>query len=284
MIDIWKSIWVGTKRRYRQGASAAFAFVGILWTVTEMAGWISPVLKTFLEGHRTVYLAVAVIGSTITFLLRVFEPRRVVFCIPNLNTKVTLKFGDLFEEDADIVVAVTEHVDSQIGQRVAPNSVHGQLIQRWFTSEAAFRQAADTALVGKPFNLSNRSPGPNACYPLGTTVRVGTGERQAYLLVFAHSDPVTDKAFVDLSEAIAATRQLLLYVHSYSGGRPVALPLLGNGQSGLNLKPQHLLRLLVLLIVAVAREKGLPKDVRVCLHDDCFEELDLREVARDWRR
>ncbi|MBW0006314.1 MAG: hypothetical protein JO335_01240 [Sphingomonas sp.] len=93
----------------------------------------------------------------------------------------------------------------------------------------------------------------------------------------------TAKAHVDLSEAIAALRKLLLYVHDHSNGRAVALPLIGNGQSGLNLPPQHLLRLLVLLIVAVAREKGLPKDVRVCLHDDCFEALDLREIARDWR-
>lgn len=283
MTELFKSIWVGTKRRYLQGFAAAFAFVGILWTFTEIAQFASSAAKAFLNAHTGTYSAVAIAGFVAAFILRVYEPRRVSFTVPSTDTRVTLKFGDLFKEDADVVVAVNEYVDSEIGPRVAPKSIHGQLIQQWFSSEAEFRQRVDAELAGVAAIRTGRAPGPDAAYPIGTTVRVGAGPRQAYIFVLTHSEPTTDKAYVSLSEAIEALRQLLLNVHQRSSGRPIAMPLIGNGLSGLNLPSQHLLRLLVMLIVTVAREKALPKDVRVCLAEGCFDQLDLREIARDWR-
>jgi len=283
MHDVLKSLWIGARRRWIQGIVAALAYVGALWTVTEIATTASASAKALLDEHGNIYLAFAIAGSAVAFLIRVYEPRHVAFCIPSTATKVTLKFADLFEQDADIVVAVTEYIDGEIGQRVSGRSVHGQLIQRWFSSEAEFRNAVDAKLVTQSATSTGRSPGPDAAYPLGTTIRVSAGPKQAYIFVFAHADPVTDKAFVGLSEAIDAVRAMLLCLHQHASGRAVAMPLIGTGQSSLNLPPQHLLRLLVLLIVTVAREKALPRDVRICLHDDCFEELDLREIARDWR-
>lgn len=283
MAELLKSVWVGTKRRYVQGLAAAFASVGVLWTITEIAQFVSSAAKTFLEGHAASYLIIAVVGFVAVFFVKVFEPRQVSFAIPLTDTKVTLKFADMFKEDADVVVAVNEYFDSEIGQRVSPRSIHGQLVQQWFSSEAEFRQRVDAALANVSAETTGRSPGPDAAYPLGTTVRISVGPRQAYVFVLTHSDPTTEKSYAGLSEAIEAVRQLLIYVHQMGSGRPVALPLIGNGQSGLNLPPQHLLRLLVLLIVTVAREKALPKDVRVCLAEGCFDQLDLREIARDWR-
>jgi len=284
MIEMLKSVWVGAKRRYIQGIGVAFAFLGALWTITEVAGFAWSAAKAYLEAHPGGYLTVAIGGFVAAFLVRVYEPRRVSFRVPTTDTTVTLKFADLFKEDADVVVAANEYFDSEIGQRVSPTSIHGKLIQQWFSSEADFRQRVDAELAANTATSTGRSPGPDAAYQLGTSVRVSAGPRQAYVFAFAHSDPNTGKANVDLPEAIGALRALLLDVHQRGSGRPVALPLIGNGQSGLNLPPQHLLRLLVLLIVSVAREKGLPKDIRVCLADECFEQLDLREIARDWRQ
>jgi hypothetical protein len=283
MAELLKSVWIGTKRRYVQGLAAAFASVGVLWTITEIAQFVSSAAKTFLEGHAASYLFVTVVGFVAVFFVRTYEPRHVSFWVPLTDTKVTIKFADLFNEDADVVVAVNEYIDSEIGQRVSPRSVHGQLIQQWFSSEAEFRQRVDAELATVGAKTTGRSPGPDTAYPLGTTARISAGARQAYVFVLTHSEPTTDKSYVELAEAIEAVRQLLNYVHQRGSGRAVAIPLIGNGQSGLNLPPQHLLRLLVLLIVTVAREKALPKDVRVCLAEGCFDQLDLREIARDWR-
>ncbi len=64
------------------------------------------------------------------------------------------------------------------------------------------------------------------------------------------------------------------------------MPLFGNGQSGVKLEPQHLLRLLILALVDFATNSTarLPKKVTVALHEGCFDELDIREIARDWKK
>lgn len=274
---------LGIKRRALLGTTATLSFLGGLWLLTEIGTFISINVRNFLELHSGSYLATAIAGSILAFLVRVYEPRKVSFEIPTTQIRVTLKFSDLFDEPCDIAVAVNEFVDSEIGQRIASNSVHGQLITRWFNSEAHFRASVDSLLPKQLGVTTSRSRAPKRRYPLGTTVRVQGGGKQAYLFVLTHTDLVTDKASVSLSEAIESIRQLLVYIHQNGNGRAVAMPLIGNGLSGLNLKPQHILRLLVLLIVTVGRTSGLPNDIRICLHDDCFEHLDLREIARDWR-
>ena len=73
-------------------------------------------------------------------------------------------------------------------------------------------------------------------------------------------------------------------IRDHSNGEPVAMPLLGNGLSGVNIEPQHLLRLIALRLVEFGRKEGLPKSITIVVLDECFEQLDIREIARDWRK
>lgn len=61
------------------------------------------------------------------------------------------------------------------------------------------------------------------------------------------------------------------------------MPLIGNGLAGLNLHPQHVLRLVVLAIVMTSRKMQMPKKIVIVLHEDCFEQLDLAEIAKNWK-
>jgi 20S proteasome alpha/beta subunit len=105
-------------------------------------------------------------------------------------------------------------------------------------------------------------------------------------MAMARTDHATFKASSDVATLWAALKGGLTAVHTYGGGAPLAMPLFGNGQSGINLAPQHLLRLVTLALVDFGRNSNtqLPKQVTVILHDRCFEELDIREIARDWKK
>ncbi len=144
-----KSLYVGLKRRWRRGVTAGFSAIGVIWVLTEIGLATSATFNATFEAHRGEYLLLTALAAAATFLWYIYEPRDVEFKIPTTSTKVLIKFGDIFDEPGDWVIAVNEFFDHQLGQVIATNSVHGQLIQKAFSSDSdSFRLAVDQALAG----------------------------------------------------------------------------------------------------------------------------------------
>jgi hypothetical protein len=218
------------------------------------------------------------------FIGTVHSPRQVEFEVPTTQTKLTIKFGNVFDENADVVVAVNEFFDGALGQVVSPESVHGQFISRYYNStEAEFRQAVDPLLSSFQGSQLARAVQPDLSFPVGTTVKVSIGQKNAYLVALTTTDLQTHKATTTVGGLWIALTNTLDSVHHLNNGRSLAMPLIGNGLSGLNLQPQHLLRLLVLAIVMTARRIQLPQSISIILHEDCFSKLDLLEIRRNWK-
>ncbi|HLZ76266.1 macro domain-containing protein [Phenylobacterium sp.] len=280
-----KSFWIGLRRRWWGGLSNAFGAVGAIWTLTELTIGSFPAAKTFLETHGTDYIWLMVSVSMPVFVGYVFETRSVSFKLPTTDTRITLKYADLFAQDANILIGVNEFFDGALGQAVSPSSLHGQFIARNYQgSEAAFRLDVDAALVNAPNTATVRTNGPTHSYPIGTTAVLRTGARRTFLVAMAKTDVLTLKASSTVPLLWDALRAGLLSVHNNGGGEPLALPLIGNAQASINIEPQHLLRLITLALVDFGRSTQLPKQVAIVLHNSCFEQLDIREIARDWKR
>lgn len=284
-----KSLTVGWDRRKWTAARNGFAAVGGVWTLTEMTTAALTVAKASLESHGVAYLVIMALLFMAVFLWTVREPRHVTFKVPNNDTKITLRYADLFAEKANLLIGVNEFFDGELGAPVEPSTLHGQFIARNYNSSAAaFRAAVDPALAAtgvQPVPTA-RPVEPSKAYQIGTTAKVPNGQFSAFLMAMARTDHATYKAASDVPTLWDALKGGLKAVHDHGGGKPLAMPLFGNGQSGIKLAPQHLLRLLVLALVDFATNSTarLPKRVTVTLHDSCFEELDLREIARDWKK
>lgn len=278
------SLKIGVRRRWKGGIATALSVLGAIWLVTEVATRAHEPLDLWLNEHGTLYLIVASVSALIGFLIAIYEPRSVSFCIPTTYSELTLKFANLFGEDADWLVGVNEFFDSQLGDLVSPISVHGQLVQQHFGgNEAAMRAAVDRALDGEAGTQVERLVGQNVRYDLGTTAVLERGDKHIFLVAVTRTDPVNNKASSDIPTLWVALQKALRKVHERGNGQPLALPLLGNGRSSINLPPQHLLRLVTLGIVDAARTFQLPRSITLTLHEDCFSAIDLREIRRDWR-
>lgn len=278
-------MFLGLRRRWRNGFATALGTIGSLWLVTEILTAASSNAKTTFDGHHSLYLAAVALAALATFLRYTYEPSSVSFTIPTTATTVTIKFGDLFTETGDLLVAVNEFFDHNLGQVVSTNSVHGAFIQSQFNSdESRFRLAIDTALSKFDGSETTRSIDPTKKYPIGTTATIPLGNRNAYLVALSETDLATAKSSASVPNLWIALTNAWQAAHDYGNGRPLAIPLVGNGRSSINLEPQHLLRLVILSLVDFARKKGLPTSVTVVVHDNCFEQLDIREIARDWKQ
>jgi hypothetical protein len=287
--QVLKSLIVGVKRRWWGGLRNGLAGIGGVWTLTEITIGALPSAKVALEAHGADYLWFMTALFVGVFVGYVIEPTRVTFKIPTTDTRITLKYGDLFAEDANLLIGVNELFDGELGVPVAKSTVHGQLIVRNFGGSAnAFRAAVDPALgaTGAQPKATGRSMQPSDAYPIGTTARVANGAHSAFLMAMARTDLATSKASSDVPTLWTALKTGLQVVHDQGNGEPLAMPLFGNGQAGVKLEPQHLLRLLILALVDFATNSAarLPKHVIVVLHHSCFDDLDIREIARDWKK
>lgn len=284
MHKIIKSIWIGLRRRWRTGLAQALGVAGAIWLVTEITTAVSASAEHWLKSHGDQYTWAVCIAAAIWFFAYTYETRQVSFLIPTTNSRITIKFGNLFDEDSDWVIGVNELFDSKLGQVVAAHSLHGQFISKVYNSdEQRFRTEVDAALSAFPSTAVLRNIEPGRKYDIGTTAVLNNGARRAFLVAMARTDLTTAKASSDVPTLWVALQGALGSVRNFGNGAPVSLPLVGNGQSSVNIEPQHLLRLLTLAIVDFSRKHGLPEAINIVVPEACFDSLDLREIRRDWR-
>lgn len=288
--QIWKSLSVGFKRRWWDGVRFGFGAIGAAWTLTEVLTRAIQPLGNYLDARGGDLLALMMLVFAGVFVRYVFEPTHVTFKSPGSDTKITLKYGDLFAEDAHLLIGVNEYFDGELGLPVSQSSLHGKfIVQNYGGSAAAFRADVDAALqaTGLLPQATARAFEPRNAYPIGTTIKLPNAAHSAFLMAMAKTDlGVTSKASSDPALLWVALKGGLQAVHDQGNGCPLAMPLFGNGQSGIKLEPQHLLRLLILALVDFSTNSAarLPKQVTIVLHESCFEALDLREIARDWKK
>jgi len=214
-----------------------------------------------------------------------FERRSVSFAIPTTDSRIDIRFGDILKERTDWLIGVGEFFDHEVGHIVSQNSLHGKVIEHVFNGEAArFRLAVDKSLARASAIKTDRPVIPDLKFPIGTTAIVPNGQHQVFLVAMSLTDMTTSKASSSVPLLWDALNGALTAVKDFGNGATLSLPLIGNGQSSINIEPQHLLRLIVLALVDYGRGSGLPKQVNVIVPEACFRLLDIREIERDWSK
>jgi hypothetical protein len=208
----------------------------------------------------------------------------VSFRIPTTNTNVEILFGDLFKSEGHLAIPVNEFFDSQLGPYVAPTSVHGQFITQFFQGDASrFEMQIDAALATKESKEKQRTGNRNKSYPIGTAAVVDIGVHKAFLFALTVTDSKTAKASADVPMMWGALQGLWRSVRASSNGIPVNVPLVGSGQSHVGLEPTHLVRLILLSVLVATRDAEVTKTIRVVLHEDMIDRIDLGAIENEWR-
>ncbi|RJT25381.1 hypothetical protein D5I55_08185 [Chakrabartia godavariana] len=283
MANVGQSIAIGLKRRWQRASATFLSVLGSVWLVTEVLTRVSLYADQWLDAHGSAYLVVTVVAASIGFFVAAYEVRAVAFTIPNTDTTLTLKFGSIFDEDADWIIGVNEFFDSTLGDIVSVNTLHGQIIAKLYNgNEANFRRDVDAALADFQGQAVQRTEGQAIKYELGTTVVIPRGQRRIFLVAISKTDLATHRSSSTVPIVWDALAAAIKEVDSRGNGDPLALPLIGNGRAGLNIPPQHLLRIITLRLTELGKQFDLPRRVTVNLSDDCFEHLDLVEIKRGW--
>lgn len=279
----FKSLTIGLRRRWFAGLTKAFSVAGLIWLVTEITTKALPSVDKFITENGVNYLYVVIGICILAFFYHIYETRSVSFVVPTTGIRISIRYGDLLKEDTDWLIGVGELFDSELGHVVSPRSLHGKVIETIWNSDCGkFRKDIDSALDGIPFEFVERPHEPKRKYVIGTTAVLPRAGRKIFLVAMARTDVKSSKASSSVPLLWDGMRGALRTVHNYGNGNALSLPLIGNGQSSVNIEPQHLLRLIVLALVDFGRSTKLPSDINIILPEDCFTKLDIREIQRDW--
>lgn len=247
-----------------------------LWTLLE------PIVA-FLQVNVTGWpkFVALVFAALIVGIWRALPADEQTVALPGSTTKLTIKYGDILAERGMIAVPVNEYFDSAIGAHISPHSVHGQVIASTFGGDSrVFDNAVDAALVGVPFESVSRSSGRSRRYAAGTTAYLQAGQPSVLAFVLTTTDLSTLKVSADLPQMWEALRGLWQAARVHCNDRPLAVPLVGGGLSGVGLSAQQLLSTLVMSLAAETRQKRICGHIHVCLLPSVRSETNIEAALQ----
>lgn len=258
-----------------------FATYGALWLGIESfsaffvsqkpAGWV----------WYTTLLALATIGGVV----RAWPRRRIEFAIPASDSSFEVRFGNIFDGDALVVIPVNEYFDGEHGDHVSETSLHGQFIGRVLAGqqETFYSLTADALANVAPEEVGvDRPSGRCDRYAIGTVARIDRHDRRYLLAALSHTDLSSLKADASVQDLWVCLAGVWKGIRDHSSGKPVNIPLIGSGLSGVGLPPKHLVEILVTSFLYHTKEKKVASRVTLVLPRRLAGDIDLKETKRRW--
>ncbi len=274
-MGIFARLKIGLRRHpFRAVVEAGLVF-GVVWTAADAIDNAYPTL----EVNSPAKLGVLVAGCLLVGIVRAVPLRSISHRIGGSNSRLTVRFGDLFNEPGVRVIPVNEFFDAELGEHVSASTLHGQILARLYGGDAhRFIQDVGAKLPAAQGVEVPRPDGRTLRFPLGTAVHTKFNAERYLLLAFARTDVQTRKAHASVQDMWSALEGLWSAARIHSNGSPIALPLLGSGQSGVGLPPQLLLNVIVTAALAETRRQRIASEIVVVVHDDFFSDIDLRAL------
>lgn len=273
-------LWRGISKHPLKLAQHIFATFSMLFTLIKAVNYFVPGVKI---GGAIPFIGMLLVGL-IVGLRKVWKPSKIQIKIANCNTVVEVVFGDLFEQNGLRTISVNDFFDSKLGKPVSDKSLHGIFLQKCFGGHP---DSFDRQLVEQLSNAVGtnvvKSEGKDIRYPIGTTALINVNSDRYLLVALAKTDPATCKASADVTMMWDALHALWQRSRIECGGHPLNLALIGSGLSGLGLPTRDLLNLIILSAITETKAKEITQCIRVVLHKDRFDDLDLRDVKLHWK-
>ena len=276
--NIFKRFWIALGLRPIEYVLSVLFSFGLLWSVLEP---IVQFLKPDIGGgykFLVFFIICLIIGA-----YRITPPRKIKIRIKNTNTRVEIKFSDLFQETGHKIISVNEYFDSELGKPVSPQSLHGIFIQKILGGhKRILDEAIDTQLKVTPHEVVNREMGKDKKFKIGTTIFVEHDNNLYYLVALAKTDE-NYKAYTNPSLLLEAMEGLWKKVRNECNGNPVNIPLIGSGLAGIGIPPTQIIELILISILKAAKEQDLSTTINLILLPSFYEEVQLDLIKKNWQ-
>lgn len=243
------------------------AAIGLAASLVQLAQAILPETTEEFFADYTAEAAVISTGLALIFGLVVAWPYASVTWKSDQGWQVQICRGDLFEF-SPIVLTANRNVSIQLAV-VGPDSLVGQLVNRWFSGDAS-RLAAEVPAADSPHPVRL-----GAIYAFNAP-----GGRKGWLLAAPLTTPTGSE--LDPRSLTFAYRSLWDHLRA-NNVTEVNVPIIGSGFAGVRMPHQAVLYQLLLTFHAACIDRRVTRTLRIVVPEHDYDVARLAETGRFMR-
>lgn len=199
------------------------------------------------------------------------------------ETKIEIKFGNLFEENGLKIIPFNEYFDTQVDNKViSSKSLNGQFIEKIFSSSDSLGELNEKIennqyLQKKIVGANNsRSTGKKIKYKIGSLLELNNG---FIITAMTHFDD-NNKANLSMAEYISFLMEFWENISYSYNQRTVVIPVMGSGITKFregygNAKLQDLLQIILWTFEVSKIKLELPSKLIVVISEEKEEKVNL---------
>lgn len=286
-VSIYERLIVSFKRDPKSILISIFVIYGASWSILEPINSFIPSASEYFTGWNKFFILL--ITSSIIGIVRTISPLEI--SITYYNNIIKISFGDLFDYNGHKIIPVSrffKEID------IVETSLQNLLIQTYIKSNEGLRGLDSynfelaSKLADKPHKKVYRKAlaKEEDYYALGTTIDIKLNENEYLLFSLTKTE---QKGMIpddncNVTILWRALEKLWEQAKEHSRGKPLNIPLLGSGVTGINLPPIKILELNLLAILnAIIENKTLTSnEIRIVLHPKYYEQIDLWKIKKNW--
>ncbi len=196
------------------------------------------------------------------------------------NTRIRIVVGDLFDQDANLVIGMSNTFDTAVPHVISKSSVQGQFLERVYSSDTAALDAAlsDSLASVTPTGSVNKE-GKVETYPLGTIAVIRQNRKHYFCAAYTEMNE-RNEAHGTVAGVWRCLENLWDEVRSRSNGDPVAMPVIGGGQARMSqvLPTQDSIRFIALSFILASRDRRVCERLDIVVREEDVRTLDMLEL------
>lgn len=195
------------------------------------------------------------------------------------NVAIRLVVGDLFDQDASVVIGMTTTFDTSVPDVIARNSVQGNFLHQIYGgSQHKLDHDLDQALMlVNPVGTITKA-GKQTVYPLGTVATLSPpGPMRYYCAAYTTMD-IQNRASGTIRGVLDSLDRCWDQADAHGNGDPICVPLIGQGQSRIpELTPEIAVRLIAFSFLLRSKRSRFSRELRIVIHPDEQSKINLPE-------
>ncbi len=197
------------------------------------------------------------------------------------DTKIRIKVGDLFKEDAHLVIGFNDVFDTEKGDIIKPSSIQGQFLTRVYNED---RQRLDKdledALQGSSGRQDNqKTRGKNKRYPVGTVATVTVGAKKYFCVAYSRMGNDL-RVQSDVKRLSTSLESLWEEIRLKGQCERIAMAVVGSDLARLGNTVSHstLIKLVVSSFILTSREKLVTHELVIAIHKSNMDKVNMVDI------
>lgn len=261
----------------RKLAAAFFQVFGLLALILSVLAIFFP--KEFDFGFTGLLLFIA--ASLAWAIYKVIPGREISRQLTVPDSKITIRIGDIFAQDAHLVIGMNDVFDTEKGDIIKPSSIQGQFLTKVYGDDRArLDKDLEDALHGLLCKVdTHKTRGKNKRYPIGTVATVTVGAKKYFCVAYSRMG-IDLRVQSDVKKLSNSLDALWEEIRRKGQCERVAMAVVGSDLARLGNTVSHgtLIKLIVSSFILASREKLITHELVIVIHRSNVDKVNLVDV------